>query len=111
MMTKLAVIAAAALTAAALPLSAAHAQDVSVRICTPEFGIRIGPPAYGPAYAPPVMVAPAPVVVAPPPVYYPPRYVIAPQPRVIVPAPVVYRPWFGPYGYWKHGWKHYRDRD
>lgn len=100
---------AAALIAVALPLGAAQAQQVSVRIDTPDIGVRIGtpypPPVYAPVYAPP------PVLFAPAPVYYSaPRYVFAPTPRVFVPAPVVYRsPWYGSRAYRYKHWKRYRD--
>lgn len=115
MMKKLAFLTAAVLTTAALPLGAAQAQQVSVRIDTPDIGIRIGTPypqVYGPVYAP--VYAPPPVVVAPAPVYYPaPRYVVAPPPpRVFVPAPVVYGArWYGPRWHDRKHWKHHRDWD
>lgn len=105
-------LALTAVAALAAPLRAAQAQQVNVRIDTPEFGIRIGtplprvvyaPPLYAPpVYAPPVYAPP--VVVAPPRVVYPePRYVYAPAPRIVVPAPVFYaRPWRIPPGHAKH---------
>lgn len=95
-----AALAAVAVTALAIaaPMGAAQAStNVTVRVDTPEFGIRIGSPvgiyAPVPVYAPPVY-APAPVytpapVYAPAPVVVPPRVVYAP-PRVVVPAPVIY---------------------
>jgi hypothetical protein len=119
------------LVAGAAFLPRADAQTVSVRIDTPEIGIRIGAPVdYGPAaypvpvypapvYAPPpVIVAPRPVAVYPAPVYLPPPppRVIVPPPRVIVaPAPVYYYgpPHLRPYPYWEQGGrgKHkHRDR-
>jgi hypothetical protein len=74
------------------PLAASQAHsNVSIGVSTPEFGIRIGGPAYypGPVYAPaPVFVA-APVVV-PVPVYAP-RPVHA-VPGVFHPAPVIVAP-------------------
>lgn len=79
----------------AVSSTAAFAQPVSVRIDTPEFGIRIGHPL-------PHVHVPAPVVIAPPPVVY------TPPPRVIVPAPVYYpAPYYRAYygGHWhKHRW-------
>lgn len=83
----------------------AHGGDVSISVSTPDFGIRVGPPAY---YRPaPVYVAPAPVYVAPPPVVYAPR-VVYPAPVYAAPAPVYY----GPPGHWKRHWKHHhRDWD
>lgn len=72
----------------------ASAQNVSIRVDTPEFGIRIGHPGFRP---PPVYVAPPPVFIPPPPVvYYPaPRVIYTPPPRVIYapPPPVVYYPY------------------
>ncbi len=128
MNSRLVIVTAAALVAGALvaPFGAARAQEVSVRISTPEFGIRIGAPYPAPVYAPvypapvyspPVYTPPVyspPVVVAPAPVYYPtPRYVVVSPPRVVVAGPVVYRsPWFVPPGHaraWRHG--HRRDFD
>jgi hypothetical protein len=63
--------------AAAAPIGSALAQPVSVRITTPEFGIRIGTPM-------PHVYLPAPVIVAPP------RVIYAPPPRVLPPRPVYY---------------------
>lgn len=113
-------IAASALIAGAAcaPLGAAQAQQVSVRIDTPEIGIRIGSPypqpVYGPVYPAPVYPVEAypapvyapPVVIAPAPVYYPAtRWAVAP-PRVYMPAPVYYRqPWFVPWGHERKYWK------
>jgi len=95
-MKSLAALALIVAGAASLPLSA-HAQSVSVRVDTPEFGIRIGAPiGHGPVAVYPAPVYPAPiypapvyappVVIAPRPVYPVPVY--APPPRVIVlPSP------------------------
>ncbi|MCX8003896.1 MAG: hypothetical protein N2688_02905 [Burkholderiaceae bacterium] len=89
--------AALALAAAFVaPHAGAGAQPVSVRIDTPEFGIRIGhpvPPVYGP---PPVVVAPPPPVVYAP----PPRVIVAPPP-VYYPSPPYYRI---DYGWHRHRW-------
>jgi hypothetical protein len=104
------------LTAALLaPFAVAHAySDVSVSVSTPEFGIRIGGPVYGPVpvYAPAPVYAPVPVY-APMPVYAPrPVYV---TPRVIYPAPVIVVPpryaprHFGPRAYWHRDWDDRRD--
>ncbi|HXF45686.1 MAG TPA: hypothetical protein VNK91_06170 [Burkholderiaceae bacterium] len=83
----------------AAPVGAALAQPVSVRIDTPEIGIRIGHPL-------PHLHVPAPVVIAPPPVVYaPPRVVVAPP--VVYPVPPYYRAYYK--GHWhKHRWhKHH----
>jgi hypothetical protein len=93
-------------------LSAARAQQLSVRIDTPQIGIRIGSPypqpVYGPVYpAPlyPVRAYPAPIdappaVIAPAPVYYPAPPMMAAPPPVVLPAPICYRqPWFVPRGH------------
>jgi hypothetical protein len=109
-------------TLAALSAATAQAQPaITVRIDTPEFGVRIGQPLprYG---APGVIVAPVPIY-GPPPVVYapyppvviaPPPVIYAPPPRVIyAPAPIVYaRPSYGAphgvgYGYRGHH-KHYK---
>ena len=114
--------------AACAPLSAAQAQQVSVRIDTPEIGIRIGSPypqpIYGPVYPAPVYPAPVypvrgypspvyapPVVIAPAPVYYPALPMVVAPPRVFLPAPIYYRqPWFMPPGHERKYWrtKHHR---
>jgi len=87
-------IAALAAIATVAPLTATHAQQVSVRIDGPHWGVRIGAPgvAVVPAYPPPVIYAPAPVVVAPP------RVVYAPPPAIYGPPRVVYGPpvWMPP---------------
>jgi hypothetical protein len=73
---------------AALSLLASTAQaqpGVSVRVDTPEFGIRIGQPL--PRQVAPVIFAPAPMVVVPPQVVYPP--VMYPP---VVYQQVIYRP-------------------
>jgi hypothetical protein len=112
--------------AAGTAFNSAHAQQVSIRIDTPEIGIRIGTPypqpIYAPVYSPPIYSPPvyappiysAPILVAPPPVYYrAPRYVVAP-PRVFAPGPFAYRgPWFNPPGHGRKYWKvmHYHGFD
>lgn len=69
--------------AAMAPWSASQANGVSIRVNTPEFGIRIGAPHFPPPVYLPVPVfqprhygyAPPPVVYTPPPVYgYPYQY-------------------------------------
>jgi hypothetical protein len=102
---------AALLLAAGIALNPAlvRAQSVTVRIDTPQIGIRIGQPL--PRYAPPVLYAPAPV----PPVVYVPAAV---PPPVVVPVypPVIYAPprvFYAPvvvppgrrWGH-HHGWRH-----
>jgi hypothetical protein len=94
----------AGLAVAAIAPVAAQANGVSVAVSTPQFGIRIGAPVFGPpvipvyapvpVYAPAPIYAPAPVyapapLYAPPPVVYVPRFV---APRVYVPAPVMVAP-------------------
>ena len=90
-------IAAIALTtlAAAAPIGTAQAETgVTIRVDTPEFGIRIGTPvriyAPVPVYAPPPVYVPAPVYV-PPPVYVPRAPVVFVPPRVVVQPGTVYR--------------------
>lgn len=98
------------LAALLAPMAMAHAHDgIAVSVNTPDFGIRIGGPFYGPppVYAPIPVYAPAPVYVPPPRVIYPAPVVVAP--RVIVPGPVVYGPGavvrVAPYGYGGH-WRY-----
>ena len=81
--------------AAMAPWSASQANGVSVRVNTPEFGIRIGAPHF-PVFHP--------VPVYPPvPVYYPRHYRVAPPPVIYAPPPR-----WG-YGYAAHrGHGHYR---
>ncbi|MCU0949697.1 MAG: hypothetical protein MUC68_01215 [Burkholderiaceae bacterium] len=126
MRNALAIAAVALGTAAALPASA---QGVSVRVDTPEIGIRFGtprPPVYVAVPAP--IYAPPPVFVTPrPPVAYYPAPIYAPPPRVVMlPPPPVYVPYahgrayryVDPYGRvvyvktprHKH-WRHHRDDD
>ena len=69
--------------AAIAPLAAQANGPVSVSVSTPQFGIRIGAPFFGP----PVMPVYAPFPVYAPPVYSPPVY----APPVYAP-PVVYAP-------------------
>lgn len=88
-------IAALAAIATVAPLTATQAQQVSVRIDGPHWGVRIGAPGVVvvPAYPPPVIYAPPPVIYAPPPVIYAPAPVVAAPPRVVyAPAPVIYGP-------------------
>jgi hypothetical protein len=86
--------------AAAAVSNDSHAQHVTIRVDTPEFGIRIGHPAYRPApvFAPPPVYVPAPPVYIPPPVvhypavypvpvYGPPRVIYTPPPVVVYPHP------------------------
>jgi hypothetical protein len=126
------IAALALLAAGAVFMPDADAQSVSIRIDTPELGVRIGPSVgYGvvdypvaypvPVYMPPVVVAPRPVAVYPAPVYLPPpppRLIVAPSPRY-APVPVYYAPPHGrayapypPPGHrkHKHHWKKHRDR-
>jgi len=95
-------IAAVALTVAAVasPFSAAQASSsVTIRVDTPEFGIRIGTPVRVPV---PVFVPPP--VVVPAPVYVPPAV-----PRVIVATPVYYPVYYMPVpGHAKKPFKHQR---
>ena len=84
------VVAAIALMAAA---PARADSGISVQLVAPQFALRLGAAAPGPAavYVPPVpLYVSAPVVVAAPPVVYLP-------PRVLVAAPVL-RPVVYPYG-------------
>lgn len=79
-----------------LVCSASHASGpatVSVRVDTPEFGIRIGHPGF----------YPGPVVIVPPPVYVPPRVIYAPPPAIY--APVIYAPYPHHHGH-RHGHGH-----
>lgn len=117
---------------AALSASTAQAQPaVTVRIDTPEFGVRIGqplpryavpgvivaPPVYGPppvhypAPFPPVVLAPPPIIYAPPPrvIYAPPPRVIYGPPAVVYPSPAYGPPYgvaYGQFRHHKHGRKH-----
>jgi hypothetical protein len=94
------------LLAAVAPFTARAEVGVSVAVSTPQFGIRIGAPVYGPrVYAPaavyvpppvisPVVYSPAAVVVAPaqfvissPRVAYPARFYVPPPRVVYVSAP------------------------
>lgn len=80
----------AASTMALAAATPARAQHLTIRVDTPEFGIRIGHPHYRPQ---PIIVAPAPVYIPPPPVYVPPPPIYVPPPTVYYPAPhVVYAP-------------------
>lgn len=120
MTNRLPLISATVLIAASIaaPVGAARAQQVSVRIDTPEFGVRIGTPyprpIHAPIYAAPVYAPPAysppvyapPVVFVPAPVYYPRPRLVYVQPRLFAPAPYGYRapPYLAPghaYRYWR----------
>jgi hypothetical protein len=94
---------------AAAPLTQASAQSVSIRIDSPQWGVRIGtdlPPLYPGFYPAAVVVAPPPVVYSPPPVVYVPVY--APAPRYIAPAPVYYG--YGPPAFVPPGHRHKHHR-
>lgn len=81
--------------AAMAPWSASKAHGVSVRVSTPEFGIRIGALPY-PAYYPA-------------PIYAPPPVIYRAAPRYIVPAPVVYgHPYYRAGGHWGRFGPHHR---
>jgi hypothetical protein len=116
-------ICALAVAAVVLPGAADAHGGVTIRVDTPELGIRIGapPPVLYPApiYPAPIY-APPPRVIYPAPVYVPPPRVYLPPPRVIYPAPVIYgRPYvYAPYGYvpvrhgkGRHKHRHWRDHD
>lgn len=118
--------------AAATAAVPAHAHGITVRVDTPEIGIRFGAPpphVYAPVHGP--IYGPPPVIVAPrPPVAYYPAPFYAPPPRVVVVPPPVYVPhgygrpprYVDPYGrviyvkpykhhkHWRHG-RHDRDDD
>ena len=85
--------------AAMAPWSASQASGVSVRVSTPEFGIRIGAPHF-PVYQPVPIYQPVPVY-RPIPVHYPRHYGYAPPPVVYV-APPRYRG----HGHYRHRWEH-----
>jgi hypothetical protein len=116
-----AILAAAAVAALALvPAQRATAQQVTVRVDTPEFGFRIGTPIYpgpvvvapAPVYAPPpVVYAPLPRVMYPPVVYGPPRMVVAPRPVYVAPSPVYVAPrWIPPGHRYRHQHTDHRRR-
>jgi hypothetical protein len=123
------ILAAAAVAALALvPVQRAAAQQVTVRVDTPEFGFRIGTPIYpapvvmapAPIYAPPPVVyaPPPPVVYAPPPrvmyppvVYGPPRVLVAPRSVYVAPSPVYVAPrWIAPGHRYRYQHTDYRRR-
>lgn len=84
--------------AAMAPWSASQANSVSVRVSTPEFGIRIGAPHFPRAVYQPV------------PVHYPRHYGYAPPPVVYTPPPRYFAPphFVGGYrghGYYRHHWQ------
>ncbi len=104
-----AALAALALTtlAVATPATAQASGGVTIRVDTPEFGIRIGTPvrfhAPLPVYAPPVFI-PAPVYAPPVPVaYVPPRVVVRPPVVYHVIEPYPYRPI---HKHWKNKHRH-----
>jgi hypothetical protein len=90
--------------AALAPWSVSQASGVSVRVSTPEFGIRIGAP-----HRPPPIYYPVPVHepryygYAPPPVVYipPPRYIAPP----VYGYPYHYAGGRG-YGHYRQQWRH-----
>ena len=87
--------------AAMAPWSASQANGVSIRVSTPEFGIRIGAPHFPPPVLYPVY-QPRHYGYAPPPVIYTaPRYVV---PRVYG-YPYHYAGGRG-YGNHRHQWRH-----
>ena len=93
-------IAALAAIATVAPLTPTQAQQVSVRIDGPHWGVRIGAPGVVvvPAYPPPVIYAPPPVIYAPPPVIYAPAPVVVAPPvyPVHYPQPYYVRPYVSP---------------
>jgi len=96
MIKKLSLV-AGLLLAAVVPFAAKAEVGVSVAVSTPEFGIRIGAPFYGPrvyAQAPGYVPAPvySPVIYSPPTVVYVPAPVVIPVRRVAYPAPVIVPP-------------------
>ena len=82
--------------AAMAPWSASQANGVSIRVNTPEFGIRIGAPHF-----PFPVFQPVPVYQ---PVYYPRHYRHAPPPVIYAPPPRY--GWHGGYGHNRHQWQH-----
>lgn len=94
----------ALILAAMAPWSASQASGVSVRVNTPEFGIRIGAPHF-----PHPIYQPAPVY-HPVPVHYPQYYRHVPPPVIYAPPP---RYGYGPHRhghYWQHQhWQHRHD--
>ena len=75
----------ALMLAAMAPWSASHANGVSVRVSTPEFGIRIGAPHF-PVFQPVPVYRPVPVY-QPVPVYHPRPYRYAPPAVIYTPPP------------------------
>jgi hypothetical protein len=87
--------------AAMAPWSASQANSVSVRVSTPEFGIRIGAPHFPRPVYQPVPVYP------PVPAYYPRPYRYAPPPVVLVGG---YRGHGPHWQHWQHRhWQQHRD--
>jgi hypothetical protein len=83
--------------AAMAPWSASKANGVSVRVSTPDFGIRIGAP-HHPGYYP------GPVYVPPPVVYARPRYI---PPPVVYTYPYHYTGSYRYHGRHHQGWRHH----
>ena len=93
----------ALMLAAMAPWSASHANGVSVRVSTPEFGIRIGAPHF-PVFQPVPVYRPVPVY-QPVPVYHPRPYRYAP-PAVIYTPPPRWGYGYSGYGRHRHHWQH-----
>jgi hypothetical protein len=92
--------------AAMAPWSASQANGVSIRVNTPEFGIRIGAPHF-----PRAAYQPAPVY-QPVPVHYPRLYGYAPPPVVYTPPPRYFAPphFVGGYRGRDHHRNHWQNR-
>ncbi|HKO66939.1 MAG TPA: hypothetical protein VJU53_03960 [Burkholderiaceae bacterium] len=92
----------ALMLAAIAPWSASHANGVSVRVSTPEFGIRIGAPHF-PVFQPVPVYRPVPVYPSVP-VYYPRPYRYAPPAVIYTPPPRWGYAGYRGYGYdqWRH---------
>jgi hypothetical protein len=92
------------LAAAMAPWSASQANGVSVRVSTPEFGIRIGAPHF-PIFQPVPVYQPVPI--------YRPRVRYVPPPVIYVPPPrwgYGYAGYRGHGHYWEHrGWEQHRN--
>lgn len=91
--------------AAMAPWSASQANGVSVRVNTPEFGIRIGAPYPLPVYHPAPVYVPAPVV-------YPraPRYIAPPvvygYPYHYAGGRVIHIGHHWQHDHWRQDWRH-----
>ena len=91
--------------AAMAPWSASQANGVSIRVSTPEFGIRIGAPHFPPVFYP--VHQPRYYGYVPPPVVYTaPRYVVPPRAHGY---PYYYAGGRG-YGHQRHHWRHLHGR-